>query len=113
MLSADLVITGGHVVTVNPHDDVAEAVAVMGGKIVAVGAATEIASLVGRRTEVIRLHGQTVLPGFIDPHTHMMLYGVWMSWVDAKTPPNASIPQLLERIRAEAGETPRGETRWS
>jgi len=54
-LSADLVITGGRVITVNPKDEVVEAVAVLGDKIVAVGKADEIAPLIGNTTEVIRL----------------------------------------------------------
>ncbi|MGH7266328.1 MAG: amidohydrolase [Candidatus Rokuibacteriota bacterium] len=108
-LQADLVITGGRVITVNARDEVGEAVAVFGGRIVAVGSSADIGSLIGPHTEVIRLSGQTVLPGFIEPHTHFMLYGVWLSWVNAKTPPNMSIAQLLERIRVRAAETPAGE----
>jgi predicted amidohydrolase YtcJ len=108
-LSADLVITGGHIITVNSQDEVAEAVAVLGGRIVGVGTAEEIASFIGDSTEVIRLNGQTVLPGFIEPHTHFMNYGVRLSWVNARTPPNKNIPQLLERLRKKAAETPKGE----
>lgn len=108
-LSADLVITGGHVITVNSKGEVAEAVAVLGGKIVAVGKADEIAPLIGDITKVIRLNGQTVLPGFIEPHTHFMMYGIWASWVNAKTPPNENIPQLLERIEKKVADTPKGE----
>jgi predicted amidohydrolase YtcJ len=108
-LSADLVISGGKIITVNPRDDVAEAVAVFRDRIVAVGTADAIAPLIGNNTQVISLKGQTVLPGFIEPHTHFMLYGVWLSWVDAKTPPNKNIPQLLKRLRKKADETPKGE----
>ena len=108
-LSADLVITGGHVITVNPKDEVAEAVAVLGDKIVAVGKADEIAPLIGDTTDVICLEGQTVLPGFIEPHTHFMMYGLRMTIVDAKTPPNNTIPQLLKRLRKKAAETAKGE----
>ena len=108
-LSADLVLTGGHVFTVNPKDEVAEAVAVLDGKIVKVGRVDEIAALIGSNTEVIRLNGQTVLPGFIEPHTHFMSYGIWMSCVNAKTPPNKNIPQLLKRLQKKATETPQEE----
>lgn len=50
-----------------------------------------------------------MLPGFIEPHTHFMLYGIWTSWVNAKTPPNKNILELLERLRRKAIETPKGE----
>ena len=108
-LTADLVITGGHVITVNAGDDTAEAVAAKSGRILAVGKADEVAALIGPETEVIRLSGQTVLPGFIEPHTHFMLYGIWLGWVNAKSPPNENIPQFLDRMRGKASETPRGE----
>lgn len=62
-------------VTVNAGDDVAEAVAVAGDRIVAVGRAHDLDGLIGPRTDVIRLRGETVVPGFIDPHNHFMLYG--------------------------------------
>lgn len=108
-ISADLVITGGHIIKVDSRNEVAEAVAVLGGRIVAVGTSDEIATCIGRDTKIIRLNGQTVLPGFIEPHTHLMLYGIWSTWVNAKTPPNKNIPQLLERLRKKADETPKGE----
>jgi predicted amidohydrolase YtcJ len=94
-LSADLVISGGKIITVNPRDDVAEAVGVFRDRIVAVGTADEIAPLIGNNTQVISLKGQTVLPGFVNP-THFMLYGVWLSWVDAKTL-RTKYPSTLEK----------------
>ncbi|MEX2147119.1 MAG: amidohydrolase [Candidatus Rokuibacteriota bacterium] len=108
-LHADLVITGGRILTINARDEVAEAVAVVRDRIVAVGRATDIAPLIGRGTTVIRLAGQTVVPGFIEPHTHFMLYGVWLGWVNCKTPPSADVGQLLERVRARAAALPPGE----
>ncbi len=108
-LSADLVITGGHIITVNQQNEVTEAVAVLGGRIIGVGTAGEIDPFIGNRTEVIRLNGQTLLPGFIEPHTHFMNYGIRLNWVNASTPPNKNISQLLERLRKKAGETPKGE----
>lgn len=108
-LFADLVITGGQIITVNQKSETAEAVAVLSDKIIAVGKADEIVPLIGNTTEVIRLNGQTVLPGFIEPHTHFMMYGIWTSWLNAKTPPNENIPQLLARIEKKVAETPKGE----
>ena len=107
-LSADLVITGGRVVTVNPRDEVAEAVAVWGGRIAAVGAARDLAGLIGPRTEVLRLRGETVLPGFIDPHNHFMLYGLWLDGVNCKSPLNRTVDDILGRVREKAASTPSG-----
>lgn len=108
-LDADLILTGGRVLTVNARDDVAEAVAVRAGHIVAVGATHDVEGLVGPRTEVIRLHGETVLPGFIDAHNHFMLYGTRLSWVDAKWPTNKTVADLLGRIAERAALLPPGE----
>jgi len=107
-LYADLVITGGRVVTVNPRDEVAEAVAVWGGRIAAVGAARDLAGLIGPRTEVLRLRGETVLPGFIDPHNHFMLYGLWLDGVNCKSPLNRTVDDILGRVREKAASTPSG-----
>jgi predicted amidohydrolase YtcJ len=108
-LIADLVIKGGKVITVNPKNEVTEAVAVLGDKIVAVGTSEQIADCIGDHTKVIQLNGQTVLPGFIEPHTHFMDYGIELRRLNARTPPNKNIPQLLQRVHTHAEKTPKGE----
>ncbi len=72
---ADLVLLHGNVLTVDPTRPIAEAVAVSGDTIVAVGSDREIRRYVGRETEVIDLGGWTVLPGFIEGHGHFMSLG--------------------------------------
>ena len=73
---ADLVLTGGHVHTVDPAKPRAEAVAVRGERIVAVGSAADIAELRRPRTRVIDLAGRLLLPGFQDAHIHPIFAGV-------------------------------------
>ena len=63
---ADLVLTNGNVVTVDEQNPTAEAVAVIGDRIAAVGSAPDIAAYIGEATEVIDLAGQTAIPGFIE-----------------------------------------------
>jgi predicted amidohydrolase YtcJ len=67
---ADLVLVGGKIITVDARDRIAQAVAVRGGRIVAVGTDAEIRPFVGTRTERIDLHGRTVTPGLLDAHAH-------------------------------------------
>ncbi len=67
---ADLVLTGGAVYTVDAARTWAQAVAVSGGRIAAVGADAEMRPHVGPRTEVVNLRGRMVLPGFQDAHVH-------------------------------------------
>lgn len=109
MLFADLVLTGGRVLTLNAQDDVAEAVAIAGDRIVAVGGAHDVEGLIGPRTEVLRLRGEPVIPGFIEPHNHFMLYGLWLGRVNCKSPVNRTVGDILERVRARATATPAGE----
>jgi len=73
---AELVLMGGRIITVDPKDDVVEAIAVSGGRIVQVGTKTAIQGLVGPRTRIIELHGRTVTPGLIDAHAHVLDSGL-------------------------------------
>jgi predicted amidohydrolase YtcJ len=73
---ADLVFTGGHVHTVDATRPRAEAVAVRGDRIVAVGSAREVRDHTGPRTRVVDLTGRLLLPGFQDAHVHPISSGV-------------------------------------
>lgn len=71
--AADAIYFGGDIVTVNDAQPTAEAVAVKDGKIVAVGTLAELtAASKGAGTRMVDLKGKTLLPGFIDPHSHFM-----------------------------------------
>jgi len=74
--SAELIITGADIVTVNELQPQAEAVAVNGGKIVAVGYRDEVMKLKQPGTKVIDLGGKTLVPGFIDSHGHTYSCGI-------------------------------------
>jgi len=67
---ADLVLTGGAVYTMDAARTWAQAVAITGGRIAAVGTDAEMRPHVGPRTEVVNLRGRMVLPGFQDAHVH-------------------------------------------
>lgn len=73
--AADLVITNGKLVTVDEGRPEAEALAVSGDRIVAVGSQEEIAPYVGESTRVIDLEGRLAIPGFIEGHGHFMSIG--------------------------------------
>lgn len=72
---ADLVLTGGKVVTVDDSVPDGEAIAITGYTITAVGSNREIAAYVGDNTEVIDLEGRLVIPGFIEGHGHFTSLG--------------------------------------
>ncbi|MDP6371306.1 MAG: amidohydrolase [Vicinamibacterales bacterium] len=72
---ADLVLHGGKIVTVDEALPEAEALAVTGDRIVAVGTNDEIDAYIGDATEVVDLAGQTAIPGFIEGHGHFLGVG--------------------------------------
>ncbi len=73
---ADAIFTGGDIVTVNELQPRAEAIAVRGGRIVAVGYRDEVLKLQGAKTRVVDLGGRTLVPGFVDPHGHVFNTGI-------------------------------------
>lgn len=107
-MAADYVFVNGEVVTVNPDDGVAEAVAVEGGKVLAVGTTEGILSLRGPHTRVVDLNGNSLLPGFIDSHLHMLLYGTNRLGVDCKNDVGR-IDEIVDRLAEQASATPEGE----
>ena len=81
---ADVIFLGGSVWTGVPGEPMAQAVAVKSGFIQMVGSDKEVRAFKGRGTEVVRLNGRMVLPGFIDSHTHFIPGGFQLSSVDLR-----------------------------
>jgi len=107
-LTADLIIINANVRTMDNSKPNAEAVAVMGNKIVAVGTTKEIRALAGANTKVLDAKGKLVLPGFNDSHVHFLDGGLQLSSVDLR---DAKSPQIFaERIKNFAAKLPKG--RW-
>ncbi len=101
---ADIVFTGGHVHTVDPGRPRAEAVAVHGERISAVGSADEIAAAIGPTTRVIDLGGRLLLPGFQDAHVHPLSGGMDQMQCDLRE--SEGREAVLATIRAYADAHP-------
>jgi predicted amidohydrolase YtcJ len=97
---ADLVITNARVLIVDDHFSRAEAVAVRGEYIVAVGANSVVAPLIGTATRVIDAQGNTVLPGLCDSHTHS--YRASVSEFARPLPVLKSLADAFQYIRQQA-----------
>ncbi|AGF58781.1 hypothetical protein B0P06_002899 [Clostridium saccharoperbutylacetonicum] len=67
---ADMILCNGKIVTVDDEFKIAEAVAIIGDTILAVGENEEMKLFEGPQTEIINLQGKTVIPGLIDSHLH-------------------------------------------
>jgi predicted amidohydrolase YtcJ len=79
--AADLIFHGGPIITVNDAVPRAEALALRGGLISAVGAKDEVLAQQGPQTRIVNLGGYALLPGFIDPHMHTA-FAAMDSWLD-------------------------------
>ncbi len=103
--TADLVLRGGKVVTVDAGIPDGEAVAVLDGKILAVGSDDEIGAYVGSGTRVIELNGQLAIPGFIDSHVHFS--GIGTAQLQLKLMEVANWDEVVEMVaEAVAGAEP-------
>ncbi len=78
-MPAELIVTNAKVLTMDEARPRAQAVALAGGKILAVGTAAEVMALAGRGTQVIDAGGRTLLPGFVESHLHLVLGGAELS----------------------------------
>ena len=97
----DLLLLHGRVWTCDPQQPMAEAVAVAGSRIVAVGRDAEIATFAGSETKVIDLAGRLVLPGFNDAHVHFYIGGDTLTSVDLRDVKNPSeFRETLDRFVA-------------
>jgi predicted amidohydrolase YtcJ len=105
MAPADLVLVGGSVLTMDPAGPTASAVAVGGGRILAVGDDDSVARHAGPSTRRIELRGRSLLPGFIDAHVHPVLAGIELLQCGLHDLP-ASQDAYLARIRDYAAERP-------
>jgi predicted amidohydrolase YtcJ len=106
--AADLVLMNGKILTVDEQDSIAEAIAVAGGKIIAVGSNGDVAKLAGGKTRVIDLHGRTATPGLIDSHGHFADGGV-SELYDVKLSDTTSIAEIVRRVGERAVALKRGE----
>ncbi len=106
---ADAIYHGGDIVTVDDKNPAAEALAVRGGKIVAVGKKDEVLKLKGDNTQLIDLKGRCLLPGFVDGHGHCFGTGLQAASANLLPPPDHTvkdIPGLVAELKKyAAGET--------
>lgn len=104
---AEIVFTNGNVRTVDRANPRAEAVAILGSKILAVGTSSGLKQYVGKSTKVIDMKGKLMLPGFIDNHTHFSSGGFQLQNVDLRYARNEGEFARLIKERAE-----KFPTRW-
>jgi len=96
--AADILFFGEHIITMD--GSTAEAVAVRGSNIMAVGSTTELSPLQGADTRVINLGDRALLPGFIDAHGHFSAVARYQELLDLSSPPVGTINDIADIIAA-------------
>ena len=101
----DLLLTNGRIATLDPARPQAEALAVRGGRIVAVGSTAEVLALRVPSTQVIDLRGRTAIPGLHDSHQHPIRAGLSYN-LELRWDGIATLAEAMERLRVQAKHTP-------
>ena len=105
-LAPDLIIVNAAIRTMDEAHPQAEALAIKGNRIAALGSTTEIRALAGAGTRVIDAHQRSVLPGFNDAHVHWLSGGYSITNVDLR---DATSPaELARRLGEHAKQLPKG-----
>ena len=106
---ADLILVNGRVLTVDANDRVAQAVAVAGNRIIAVGSNADVERTAGPNTRRVDLQGHTVTPGLLDAHAHFSGGGADRLYVVDLSYPNVkSIADVATAIRDKIAASPHG-----
>ncbi len=100
--TADLLLYGGRILTLNPNQPEAQAVAIAAGKILAVGTEQELRAFVSPKTQTLSCAGKTVLPGFIDPHLHLFAWASRYCGAALSAARSITETQSQLRVRLEA-----------
>ena len=105
---ADVILTNGKITTFDPNQPNAQAIAINGGVVEAVGTDADILRLAGRDTTTIDLQGRRVIPGLIDSHTHIIRQGNNFA-MELRWDAVPSLADGLAMLKAQAQRTPAGQ----
>jgi predicted amidohydrolase YtcJ len=104
--AADLIVTNARIYTVDANRPFVEAMVIANGRVVFTGPASAALTYRTSNTRVLDAQGQTVIPGMIDAHVHLLGLGTALRTVDLVG--TASYEQVIERVVARAREVPAG-----
>ena len=96
---AELICSGGPILTMNDAAPSAEAVAVRGGRILALGTRAQMEATRGPGTRMVNLEGRTMLPGFVDPHGHVAMVGLQAVGANLLAAPDGEANDIASLIR--------------
>src|SRR5262249_359353 len=103
----DLLLFSANVITMNPRQPAAQAIAIQQGRIAWVGSSEEAERLFGREIPRMDLHGSTVMPGIIYAHSHLVELGKSLVRLNLKDVPTAQ--EAVERVKNRVASAAPGE----
>jgi len=109
---AHQVFVNGEVLTMDSANRVVEAISIRDDRIEAVGSSEAMLALASDETEVVDLHGRTLMPGFIDAHGHFPGSALTEVAADLSSPPvgnKITVADVLQALKEQADDTPPGE----
>ena len=106
---ADLIVHNAQIITVDQDFSYANTMAVKDGSIIYIGDSKNIGRWRDSTTQVIDLEGKTLMPGFVEPHTHPIASTVLYNWIDVSGNKHKSAWQALRHLRREIRKVPEGE----
>jgi len=102
--TADIIVTNARIYTVNPQQKWAEAIAIRGDKIIAVGERKQVEALRRPSTKMIDAAQRLLLPGFVDCHIHFMDGSLGLTRVDLNEA--TTVAEIQKRVKAYADAHP-------
>lgn len=108
-MAKGLAFLGGKIFTADSGRHVLSGVYAEDGVIRAVGHADEIRRMVPSGATLIEIPGKTLVPGFIDGHTHMLIYGTMLDMIDLRYPGVSSVEDVVKAVAEAASSAPEGQ----
>ena len=108
MMKTDSIFYNGKIVTLDDSATQCTAVGIANGMVTALGSDEEIRRLKGSKTEMIDLKGSVMLPGFMEAHNHLMIYGYLIDGLDLSAAKVAKMDDILDLVKTESERQPPG-----
>jgi predicted amidohydrolase YtcJ len=111
-MNIDLIIKNANIVTLDASNTISKSMFVSKGNIAKVFSEPEPDTegyTIGPDTQELDLNGATLLPGFIDTHSHLLMYGEMLNFVDCRSPFNTNIDDVLQKVREKVEKTAPGQ----
>lgn len=108
MEKVSLLFTNANILTLDKENTKAGSVAVADNKIIGIwqeATPPKDAINITEETKVVDLEGDTLIPGFIDTHNHILMYALMKDMVNCSTPPNKNIEDVLNRLKEKMEQT--------